>query len=420
METSTAPSSNRYHGLDFMRAAMMLMGILLHAGVMYMAMPFGEDSLGIIADARDPYRDMESYSTTAQRIVMSIHFFRMPAFMLLAGFFGAMMFQKRGATSFLKNRFTRIVIPMALFWVLIWPIDRLAWDFGAGMILDKEPTQTIWQNLGEALSFKVLPFAGDIAPHTMHLWFIYQLIYFYALTFFLHRTTKAFLPRILKRATTSIARLGQSKFRWVFLPAAASCTWLILSANSTFHFDVSFSWKPAWYIPLAYYQFFLFGWIGYHHLRVIDFAKRNLGWLCPLATVLLTAQLYCAETVWALDINHPEGAALSEEFVRMKNITVWIQAFSVWVITLMLIGICERLIKRASPTLTFLVGASYWLYLIHRPLCVGFAALLQRWAMPGLVKYSLVCLVVTLICLASYQLLIRRSFVGVLLNGKKY
>ena len=104
----------------------------------------------------------------------------------------------------------------------------------------------------------------------------------------------------------------------------------------------------------------------------------------------------------------------------MKNITVWIQAFSVWVITLMLIGICERLIKRASPTLTFLVGASYWLYLIHRPLCVGFAALLQRWAMPGLVKYSIVCLIVTVICLASYQLLVRRSFVGVLLNGKKY
>lgn len=48
-----------------MRAAMMMMGILLHAGVMYMAMPYGDDVAGIVADARDPYRDIEGYSMAA-------------------------------------------------------------------------------------------------------------------------------------------------------------------------------------------------------------------------------------------------------------------------------------------------------------------------------------------------------------------
>ena len=102
MTEDNSPISVRYHGLDFMRAAMMLMGILLHVGVMYMAMPYGDDAAGIVADARDPYRDIEGYSMTAQRIAWAVHIFRMPAFMLLAGFFGAMMFQKRGAFSFLK------------------------------------------------------------------------------------------------------------------------------------------------------------------------------------------------------------------------------------------------------------------------------------------------------------------------------
>lgn len=41
-----------------MRAAMMMMGILLHAGVMYMAMPYGDDVAGIVADATDPYRNI--------------------------------------------------------------------------------------------------------------------------------------------------------------------------------------------------------------------------------------------------------------------------------------------------------------------------------------------------------------------------
>tara|TARA_Y100000766_G_C18873255_1_gene589436 strand:- start:169 stop:1431 length:1263 start_codon:yes stop_codon:yes gene_type:complete len=419
MTKDSSPISVRYHGLDFMRAAMMLMGILLHVGVMYMAMPYGDDAAGIVADARDPYRDIEGYSMTAQRIAWAVHIFRMPAFMLLAGFFGAMMFQKRGAFSFLKNRFSRIVIPLVIFWILIWPIDRFAWGFGANMILDQESNLTVWENLGNALSLKVLPFVGDLAPHTMHLWFIYQLVYFYVITFLLHSALRKICPRALERVDSFVSSLGKSKAGWIFLPFAVVCTWLVLSGNSTFHFDVSFSWTPPWYIPFAYYQFFFFGWIGYHHLKVIDFAKRNLPWLLPASIGLLALQLYCVEATWSLGSLQEDGSAQSEDFERMKNVTVWSQSCSVWVITLMFIGLCEKLIKRPHRALTFLVGASYWLYLIHRPLCVAFAALFQRWSAPGVLKYALVCTIVTVICLWSYQVMVRRSFVGVLLNGKR-
>lgn len=419
MSEGNSSISVRYHGLDFMRAAMMMMGILLHAGVMYMAMPYGDDVAGIVADARDPYRDIEGYSMAAQRIAWSIHIFRMPAFMLLAGFFGAMMFQKRGAVSFLKNRFNRIVIPLVVFWILIWPIDRFAWDFGANMMLDQTSDLNVWQNLRNAMSLKILPFMGDLAPHTMHLWFIYQLIYFYIITFLLHCALKKICPSILERVDSFISSLGNSKGGWVFLPFAVVCTWLVLSANSTFHFDVSFSWTPPLYIPFAYYQFFLFGWIGYHHLKVIDFAKRNLRWLFPASIGLLALQLYCVEETSSLASLQVDDSTPSEGFERMKNITVWSQAWSVWVITLMFIGLCEKLIKRPHRALTFLVGASYWLYLTHRPLCVAFAAFFQRWAAPGIFKYAFVCGIVTVICLWSYQVMVRRSLVGVLLNGRK-
>ena len=49
MSEGNSSISVRYHGLDFMRAAMM-MGILLHAGVMYMTMPYGDDVASISAD----------------------------------------------------------------------------------------------------------------------------------------------------------------------------------------------------------------------------------------------------------------------------------------------------------------------------------------------------------------------------------
>ena len=77
----------RYHGLDFLRAAMMLLGIALHSGVMYMPYPHEDDAVLILADSLNPFRDIGSYSMVAQRSVFLIHYFRMPAFMLLAGFF---------------------------------------------------------------------------------------------------------------------------------------------------------------------------------------------------------------------------------------------------------------------------------------------------------------------------------------------
>ena len=52
----------RYHGLDFVRGLMMLMGILLHAGVMYLPMPYGQDPMAILDDPRDPYRDIDGLS----------------------------------------------------------------------------------------------------------------------------------------------------------------------------------------------------------------------------------------------------------------------------------------------------------------------------------------------------------------------
>ena len=149
---SGAATSARYHGLDFLRASMMLMGVLLHAGVMYMPLPYGESVEGVLSDPRDPYRDIGAYTGVAQRTVLVVHLFRMPAFMLLAGFFASLLVQRRGGREFLKNRAGRIVAPLALFWLLLWPLDRLAWTFGAAMMRDGEAARTTLEHLTASVS----------------------------------------------------------------------------------------------------------------------------------------------------------------------------------------------------------------------------------------------------------------------------
>jgi glucan biosynthesis protein C len=402
---------------------MMLMGVLLHSGVMYMPMPYGADVSGVLADATDPYRDISGYSVAVQRIVITIHIFRMPAFMLLAGFFGSMLIQKRGDASFWRNRCRRIVIPMTLFWLVLWPMDRFGWQFGGAMLQDAGAATPGWDHFVATFHGELLPFRGDVAPHTMHLWFIYYLIYFYAITYFLQRALSMLAPGALAAAQRSLTQLGASPAAWLVMPVLIGVTYAVLSSNGVTHFLVSFDFLPNLLTALPYYLFFLCGWICYHHRGVIDFAARMFWPLMPVSLALLVANIYFGEQAWIAQVEQMNSADASAqptaELVHLTTLATWLQSCSVWFISLTLIGMCHRWITRPSPKLTFLVGASYWLYLVHRPMCTMFAAMLQRWQMPGLLKFAIGCAAVTTVCLVTYQFFVRRTVIGVLLNGRR-
>lgn len=403
---------------------MMLMGVLLHSGVMYMPMPYGPNAEAILADPTDPYRDIGGYSWFVQRVVITIHIFRMPAFMLLAGFFASMLLHKRGGAAFWRNRGGRIVLPFALFWLVLWPVDRFAWQLGGAVMMDTEAASSIGAHLAATLDRPLLPGPSGIAPHTMHLWFIYYLIYFYAVTYLLHRGLQAIAPGLLSRSQRGLERIGRSRAAWLALPALIGTTYAVLTANDATHFLVSFDFAPNLLTPLAYYQFFLCGWICFHHRGVIDFATRTFWPLMPVSVGLLVANIYYGEAAWEVLVEQATteepSASLLAEVSRLTTLSTWLQSGSVWCLSLTLVGMCQRWVTAPSPRLTFLVGASYWLYLVHRPMCTATAAMLQRWDLSGAWKFALGCAVVTTICLVSYQLLVRRTVIGVLLNGRRY
>jgi len=102
-------SNVRYHALDSMRATMMLLGIYLHVVV------------GYSGDGHWPYID--PHPTAALNWSLGvIHAFRMPAFFAMAGFFGALLWNRRGAASFCSNRGKRVLLPFVLFWTLLFPL----------------------------------------------------------------------------------------------------------------------------------------------------------------------------------------------------------------------------------------------------------------------------------------------------------
>ena len=100
------------------------------------------------------------------------------------------------------------------------------------------------------------------------------------------------------------------------------------------------------------------------------------------------------------------------------NIDVYGDALLVLATAGIVVPIVQR--WRISPVLGYLSESSYWVYLVHFPLCIAFASLLYVADMPGVVKMLLVIGATTAVCLASYHLVVRFTWVSVLLNGKRH
>ncbi|NDF05988.1 MAG: hypothetical protein EB066_06075 [Betaproteobacteria bacterium] len=103
-------SQLRLHALDNLRSVMMWLGIVFHVSLLHATYPTAPVTL----------RDTQT-SLGADVLVGFIHAFRMPVFFVLAGFFVLFLTQKRGLSNMLLNRFERIVLPFAVFWLLIFP-----------------------------------------------------------------------------------------------------------------------------------------------------------------------------------------------------------------------------------------------------------------------------------------------------------
>ena len=115
--TSTV-GTTRFHDLDALRAFAMLLGILLHALLSFVELPVW------------PAQDLRQNSAVYGLIQHAIHGFRMPLFFLISGFFTAMLWRKRGLGGLLRQRAVRILVPLAVGWVVVWPVMIVVGTWG--------------------------------------------------------------------------------------------------------------------------------------------------------------------------------------------------------------------------------------------------------------------------------------------------
>ena len=94
-------------------------------------------------------------------------------------------------------------------------------------------------------------------------------------------------------------------------------------------------------------------------------------------------------------------------------------ALATWTTTFAMIGLALRFLSGFSPARRYIADASYWLYLIHLPIVMALQVAVSRLDWPWPAKFATILAVALPLMFASYQLLVRYSFSGEVLNGRR-
>jgi hypothetical protein len=96
-----------------------------------------------------------------------------------------------------------------------------------------------------------------------------------------------------------------------------------------------------------------------------------------------------------------------------------LQILYAWGMSIGLIGLFRKLFAKERNSVRYLSDASYWMYIAHLPLVISAQWLFRDWEIFSFLKFFLICISISPILLASYQLFVRYTPIGTLLNGKR-
>jgi glucan biosynthesis protein C len=367
----------RYHALDSLRAAMMFLGIYLHAVAAYSP------------NGGWPYKQAE-LTRALDWSISIIHVFRMPIFYAMAGFFAALLLARYGLRRAAWNRFGRIVVPFGIGWLVVWPLVMLL--AGTGVY---------------GLDFTVRAFESGRVwayAHPLHLWFLEYLIVLYVVAV----AAVALMPLVLPpRARQSVLRA----FRRVMLSAWAPLILAMPSFAAQLLMPNPWIEDPPGFVPVfgivaVYTVPFAVGWLLFLESDLLETIARR-AWLYASLAV-------AASVAYRLSYDLPVDRAVAFYLIRA------VHSVAMWLLILGVAALFLRCLGGHSALLRYLCDSSYFLYIAHMPVILAFQLLLRDVALPPLAKIAVVLAGTIAVLLPIYRWGVRPTFIGAVLNGRRY
>lgn len=385
---------NRYHYLDGVRAFALILGIVFHASMSFFPVYIGWAVM-----------DISTSSLIGQFILVS-HSFRMELFFLIAGFFTRMLLNRKGAIELFKSRLIRIFVPFIVGWFLFKPLIISGWVMGAESLRGEV---NILGGLGAGfMSLKELP-AGILTG--THLWFLYYLLIITSLVFILRWSMLPFSilnEKIDKGLNMVLPYVVKSPFMSVlFAIPTGICLWFM---NYWGMDTPEKSLLPHIPVLLVYLGFFGSGWL----------LQRTKESVTVFSKISITRVVICLFSVaGAIYFSRFQQDPVHQYISLMRVASIFNYAVMMWSLVALSIGLFRILFNKPNAIVRYISDSSYWLYLIHLPIVVwlqiAFAEMELHWS----IKLCAVSLLTIMISIVSYDLFVRSTPLGQLLNGRK-
>ena len=387
----------RLHALDAVRAGALLLGVVFHATMSFVP----GQQIWMVRDAESP---------VLGAVFFVSHVFRMALFFLIAGFFGRMGLERRGTRGFVRDRLRRIGIPLVGFWPISVATITAAFIWGV-----------VTQHGVEGAKAMEPPKAGGSIMETFpltHLWFLYVLLWLYAAALALRAIERSAgrsgrAAGVADRAFRGLVRTG------LVVPVFALPTAVILYRYADWLLFFGVPTPDHGFVPnaaalAAFGAAFTFGWLLHRQPDLLGLFERRWAAHLAAAAILSAACLSIAGVTVVLDPVKQPGA---HDPWRLAFAAAYPLATWTWVLGLL--GAALRFLSRPSERVRYLADASYWVYLVHLPVVMVLQVLVFRVEAPALVKVAVVLAVGVPLMLVSYHSLVRYTWVGGVLNGRR-
>ena len=207
---------------------------------------------------------------------------------------------------------------------------------------------------------------------------------------------KSLLVRSFRSAVQSV---------WAPLPFAV-LSFLALLPMKYAGLDDPPSFVPAIHIVVAYALPFAFGWMLFASADLLEILRRR-AWLY-IAVGGAASIVYLTVLFSTVDRGWPFYAT------RFAN------ALAMWGLILGVTGLFLRYLSGHSAFRRYLCDSSYFLYIAHFPVILAFQVILKDVPLSPVAKMPLVLIGTVAVLLPLYRYAVRPTFVGAVLNGRRY
>ncbi len=368
---------DRIHAMDNLRALAMLAGVVFHAALAYSPLM---RPIWPAADAGG--------SPVVDALAWFLHLFRMPLFFVVAGYFAALLVARRGIAGLFRNRCARVLLPLVVFTPPI--LASLGWLTEHAALTSAHPSPMLGWLRAWMDEHGHLP----ASPGWAHLWFLFYLMLFTVLVW----VASAF----------DLARIGDRLARLPVAVLVVACP-LLLAAPLAL---VGTPWPaPEFFVPSLWALVF-FGLYFAFGYRLFDRGEL-LDRLRPCTQFLLAAALAAYAMLFVL----MDGFTLRETPMARHATAAVLEAGAGFWMTLVCLLAAKRWLDTRNATLRWLADASYWVYLVHLPMLLAIQYRLLDVPMHWTARFVSSVVVTFMLSMASYQLLVRHTVLGTMLNG---